>query len=240
MMPGAAIPRENLKWDDFFMGLTALAAQRSKDPSTQVGACIVDDANRILSIGYNGFPRGCPDSGEGALPWSREGDPAQNGLDTKYPYVVHAETNAILNKNSASVQGARMYVGLFPCNECAKIIIQSGIKEVVYLSDKYHEAASYVASRRMFTLARVAFRQHKPSMASITLQFSAPPAPAAPAPQAQAVEGSAGGGAQGQAAAAAEGSMGGAGAGAGAAPLPAQQLGEVRAAQRGQGGGEGK
>ena len=171
-------PREDyLKWDDFFSGLTALSAQRSKDPSTQVGACIVDSSNRILSIGYNGFPRGCADSGPNALPWAREGDAALGGLDTKYPFVVHAECNAILNKNSASLEGARMYVGLYPCNECAKMIIQVGIREVVYLSDKYHDAPSFVASRRMFEMSGVTTRQHTPSMEAITLRFAAPQLP---------------------------------------------------------------
>ena len=161
-------PRDDyLSWDDFFMGLSVLAAQRSKDPSTQVGCCIVDPNNRILSLGYNGFPRGCDDR---ALPWAREGD----FLDTKYAYVVHAEQNAVLNKNSASLEGARMYVGLFPCNDCAKVIIQSGIREVIYLSDKYHEAPAFVASRRMFDLSGVAYRQHAPTVDSITLRFSNP------------------------------------------------------------------
>ena len=165
-------PREGyLPWDDFFSALTSLAAQRSKDPSTQVGAVIVDPENRILSIGYNGFPRGCPDTGPDALPWAREGDPALGGLDTKYAYVVHAECNAILNKNSASLAHARMYVGLFPCNECAKMIIQSGIREVVYLSDKYRDAPSFVASRRMLALAGVALRHYTPTVDSITLRF---------------------------------------------------------------------
>jgi dCMP deaminase len=109
----------------------------SADPSTQVGACIVDADARIVGIGYNGFPRGCSDDD---LPWDRTGD---TELDTKYPYVCHAEMNAILNKNSASLKGCRIYVALFPCNECTKLIIQSGITEVVYYSDKYHD--TYVA-----------------------------------------------------------------------------------------------
>ena len=119
----------------------------------------------------SGFPRGCPDSGPDALPWSREGAAGARGLDTKYPYVVHAECNAILNKNSSSVKGGCMYVGLFPCNECAKMIIQSGIKEVVYMSDKYSEEPSNVASRRMFDLAGVVYRKHAPVTEKISLQL---------------------------------------------------------------------
>ena len=117
----------------------------------------------------SGFPRGCPDSGPDALPWSREGAAEAGGLDTKYPYVVHAECNAILNKNSSSVKGARMYVGLFPCNECAKMIIQSGIKEVVFMSDKYSSEPSNIASRRMFDLSGVRYRKHAPVTERITL-----------------------------------------------------------------------
>src|SRR6056300_395736 len=125
-------PRLNaLSWDDYFMSIAFLSAMRSEDPSTQVGACIVNDENKIVGIGYNGFPRGCDDA---KLPWSRTGN---TSLDTKYPYVCHAEMNAILNKNEANITGSRMYVALFPCNECAKLIIQSGIKEIIYLDDKY-------------------------------------------------------------------------------------------------------
>jgi dCMP deaminase len=121
-----------LSWDDYFMAVAFLSAQRSKDPNKQVGACIVDRANVICGIGYNGFPRGCPDS---RLPWAKrapDGDP----LRTKYPYVCHAEMNAILNKNGASVAGARVFVTMFPCNECAKLLIQAGIAEIVYHEDK--------------------------------------------------------------------------------------------------------
>lgn len=152
-----------LSWDDTFLFMSSLAARRSKDPSTQVGACIVDADNRIVSIGYNGFPRNCSDD---SLPWGRT---AADPLDTKYPYVVHAEANAILNKNAASVRGARLYVGLFPCNECAKLIIQSGIVEVVYACDKYRDAMPFVAARRMFSLAGVKTRFHAPAESSLTL-----------------------------------------------------------------------
>ena len=150
-------PRQGvLSWDDYFMSVAFLSAMRSKDPSTQVGACIVNVDNRIIGIGYNGFPRGCCDD---SLPWSRVG-PTE--LDTKYPYVCHAEVNAILNKCSADVRSSRIYVALYPCNECAKIIIQSDIREVVYLSDKYHDTNTCRASRKMFDMSGVKTRQHIP------------------------------------------------------------------------------
>ncbi|HHX36815.1 MAG TPA: dCMP deaminase family protein, partial [Clostridiaceae bacterium] len=119
-----------ISWDEYFMGVALLAAKRSKDPNTQVGACIVNPEKRIISTGYNGFPSGISDDD---FPWNREGE----FLDTKYPYVCHAELNAILNQPGTSLAGCSIYVALFPCNECAKAIIQAGIKEVVYLSDKY-------------------------------------------------------------------------------------------------------
>ena len=124
--------KDYLEWDEYFMAIAKLSAMRSKDPSTQVGACIVSNDNRILSIGYNGAPNGFSDE---KFPWGRDG----KNLDTKYPYVCHAELNAILNYRGSKkdLEDARIYVDLFPCNECAKIIIQSGIKEVIYLSDKY-------------------------------------------------------------------------------------------------------
>ena len=136
-----------LNWDEYFMGLAHLSARRSKDPSTQVGACIVDDNNHVVSIGYNGFPRGCSDDD---FPWDREGDV----LDTKYAFVVHAELNAILNSKT-NVEGCTVYVSLFPCNECAKAIIQSGIKKVVYESDKYNGVDTNIASKRMLEAAGV-------------------------------------------------------------------------------------
>lgn len=136
-----------LSWDDYFMAVAFLSAERSKDPNKQVGACIVNNENIILSIGYNGFPRGCSDS---SLPWSKR---SQSGsiLDTKYPYVVHAEANALLNKNQAHVTGARIYVTLFPCNECAKLLIQAGIKEVIF-----HEAKLEPTGQRPATMERAA------------------------------------------------------------------------------------
>lgn len=151
-----------ISWDEYFLGIAMLAAQRSKDPNTQVGACIVSEDNIIISTGYNGMPKGCSDD---EFPWTRE------GTDSKYPYVVHAELNAILNANGRDLHGSRVYVALFPCNECAKAIIQSGVREVIYLSDKYFDSLSTLASKRMLDAAGVHYRQLKPSMKSITLDF---------------------------------------------------------------------
>lgn len=150
---------KHITWDQYFMGIASLSSLRSKDPNTKVGACIVNPKRRIVGIGYNGLPFGCDDND---YPWSREGD----YLDTKYPYVVHAEPNAILNSNS-SLENCTMYVTLFPCNECAKLIIQSGIKELVYASDKYAETESSIASRKMLESAGVLLRQIK--MLNVTL-----------------------------------------------------------------------
>ena len=144
------------------MGIAILAAKRSKDPNTQVGACIVSPDNIIISTGYNGMPKGCSDD---LYPWERE------GAQTKYPYVVHAELNAILNANGRDLRGSRLYVALFPCNECAKAIIQSGVREVLYLSDKYANSAATLASKRMLTSAGVRFTQLSTDLKSITLDF---------------------------------------------------------------------
>lgn len=146
--------KDYLSWDEYFMAIAKLSSLRSKDPSTQVGACIVDKNNRILSIGYNGTPNGFEDS---KFPWQREGDPK----DTKYYYVVHAERNAIINYRGSrkDLEGAKIYVDLFPCNECAKEIIQSGIKEVVYLSDKYANTDETIVSKRLFDECKVIYRQ---------------------------------------------------------------------------------
>lgn len=152
-------------WDDYFMGVSLLAADRSKDPSTQVGACIVGDDNRILSTGYNGFPKGCSDE---EFPWNRD---ASKG-ETKYNFVVHAELNAILNAGGKSLVGARIFVSLFPCHECAKAIIQAGIKEVVYLSDKYNGTESDKASKRMLDAAGVKCTKLLPTKAQIVLNFN--------------------------------------------------------------------
>ena len=151
-------------WDDYFMGVSLLAADRSKDPSTQVGACIVSDDNRILSTGYNGFPQGCSDD---EFPWNRD----ESHGETKYNFVVHAELNAILNAGGKSLVGSRIFVSLFPCHECAKAIIQSGVKEVVYLSDKYNGTESDNASKRMLNSAGVKLTKMKPTKAQIVLNF---------------------------------------------------------------------
>jgi dCMP deaminase len=153
-----------LSWDQYFMGVALLSAQRSKDPNTQVGACIVDRRERIVGIGYAGFPTGCSDDD---LPWSREGAP----LETKYPYVCHAELNAILNRNSADLTGCTIYTTLFPCSECAKAIVQSGLTEVVFLSDKYRESDSDKAAAIMFRLAGVQTRKFaEPVKVSLDLE----------------------------------------------------------------------
>jgi dCMP deaminase len=151
-----------LSWDDYFMAVALLSAQRSKDPSTQVGACIVNRQKRIVGVGYNGFPTGCSDD---TLPWCREGD----YLDTKYPYVCHAELNAILNSVPGNLTNCIIYTALFPCNECAKVIIQAGIQEVVYLSDKYADTDSVRAARTMFDQAGVAYRRLSPSTPMVTI-----------------------------------------------------------------------
>lgn len=140
-----------LSWDDYFMGVAYLSALRSKDDSSQVGACIVSTKNRIVGIGYNGLPIGCHDDD---FPWEREGD----WLDTKYPYVVHAEPNAILNA-TVPLHDSRIYVTLFPCNECAKLIIQAGIKEIIYLSDKYAGTEIDQASKRLLDASGVSYRK---------------------------------------------------------------------------------
>lgn len=153
-----------LSWDDYFMGIALLSAQRSKDPSTQVGACIVDPENKIIGVGYNGFPKGCSDE---EFPWAKEGE----FLNTKYPYVCHAELNAILNSGGKNLQGSRMYVALFPCNECAKAIIQSGIREIVYLSDKYADTDIVKASKRLLKYAFVHCRQLVPKTKALRINL---------------------------------------------------------------------
>ena len=143
-----------LTWDEYFMSVAKLSAMRSKDPSTQVGACIASNTNRILSTGYNGAPNGIEDK---YFPWDREGE----FLNTKYPYVCHAEMNCILSYrgDNKDLENARIYVDLFPCNECAKIIIQSGIKEVIYLCDKYADTDGVKASKKMFDACGVKYKQ---------------------------------------------------------------------------------
>lgn len=142
-----------LTWEEYFMGIAQLSAMRSKDPSTQVGACIVNSDNKVVSIGYNGMPAGCEDD---CMPWGKG-----EGLDSKYLYVCHAEFNAILNSHNLNLKGTRIFVTLFPCNECAKAIIQTGIKEVIYLSNKYGDSLSCQASRKMFDLAGITYREFK-------------------------------------------------------------------------------
>ncbi|OGF25371.1 cytidine deaminase [Candidatus Falkowbacteria bacterium RIFOXYB2_FULL_34_18] len=141
-------------WDDTFMNMAIVIAQRSKDPNTQNGACVVNNNNLIIGVGYNGFPRGCHDDD---LPWEREGDFCNN----KYAYVVHAEENALLNANS-DTNGSKIYCTLFPCNECTKVIIQKGVKEVIYDSDKYHDSDICQASRKMLDMAGIKYRQFTP------------------------------------------------------------------------------
>ena len=154
----------NISWDEYFMSLAFLSSMRSKDPNTKVGACIVDDEHKVVSIGYNGMPR-CVD--ESQLSWRRDGE----GLDSKYLYVCHAEFNAILNtRNGANLKGCTLYVTLFPCNECAKAVIQVGIKEVIYASNKYEHTTETQASLKMLQLAGVKLRKYEGRIPSITLQ----------------------------------------------------------------------
>ncbi|MFC1648666.1 cytidine/deoxycytidylate deaminase family protein [Nanoarchaeota archaeon] len=157
-----------ISWDEYFMGLAELSAMRSKDPNTQVGACIVNKKKRIVGIGYNGFPTGCSDD---ELPWEREG---KSELDKKYIYVAHAEVNAILN-STTPLDDCTLYVILFPCNECAKLVIQSGIKEVVYLYNPYDNTDSIKASKRMFDLSGVKYRKYSPPEDKLVIDFNKKP-----------------------------------------------------------------
>ena len=154
--------KDYISWDEYFMGVAKLAAMRSKDPNSQVGCCIVSTDNKILSIGYNGFPRGCSDD---EFPWDREGEP----LDTKYIYVTHSELNAILNFRGGTLEGSRIYVTLFPCNECTKAIIQSGISEIIYDDDKYADTPSVIASKRMLHASGVTYRRYKRSNRELSI-----------------------------------------------------------------------
>lgn len=156
--------QDYLSWDEYFMGIALLSAGRSKDSNTPVGACIVSEENKILSVGYNGMPTGCNDD---EMPWEREGE----SLETKYPFVCHAELNAILNRSTGSLQNARIYVSLFPCNECAKAIIQSGIKEVVYMEDKYAGTDEVRASKKMFEMTGVKMRQYFQTNRIVTVKL---------------------------------------------------------------------
>jgi len=153
-----------INWDEYFMGIALLSAKRSKDPSTQVGACIVDDDHKVVSIGYNGMPRGIADND---LTWEKG-----EGLHSKYLYVCHAEFNAILNiRNGSSLKGCTVYVTLFPCNECTKAIIQTGIKKIVYLSDKYADTIGMQASRKMLELAGVEVEEYKGNFKEVILKW---------------------------------------------------------------------
>ena len=157
--------KDYISWDEYFMGVAMLSGQRSKDPSTQVGACIVSADNKILSMGYNGFPKGCSDD---EFPWGKgEEDP----YDNKYFYTTHSELNAILNYRGGSLEGSKLYVTLFPCNECAKAIIQAGIKTVVYFDDKYADTSAVKASKRMMDAAGVRYYQHNRTGRTITIEL---------------------------------------------------------------------
>lgn len=156
--------QDYISWDEYFMGVAQLSAMRSKDPNTQVGACIVSQDNKILSMGYNGFPIGCSDD---EFPWSREGEE----LERKYVYTVHSELNAILNYRGGSLEGAKLYVTLFPCNECAKAIIQAGIRELIYDDNKYADTVSVIASRRMLESAGVVLKRYRRSGRKIQLEL---------------------------------------------------------------------
>jgi dCMP deaminase len=156
--------KDYISWDEYFMGVALLSGLRSKDPSTQVGACIVNSQNKIVGAGYNGLPMGCSDED---FPWEKTGD----FLQTKYPYVCHAELNAILNNIGMDLTGCRIYTALFPCNECSKAIIQSGIKEVIFLSDKYNGTHVSIASKRMLDTANVLYRKVETKRPVIELSF---------------------------------------------------------------------
>lgn len=154
-----------ISWDEYFMGVALLSALRSKDPNTQVGACIVNDKNKIVGVGYNGLPVGCDDD---EFPWNKQGD----FLQTKYPYICHAELNAILNNTGMNLHGCKIYTALFPCNECTKAIIQSGITEVIYLSDKYENTDPARASKLMLDKAGITYRKVHTGIGSLLLSFN--------------------------------------------------------------------
>ena len=156
--------KDYISWDEYFMGVAVLSGMRSKDPNTQVGACLVSEDHKILSMGYNGFPTGCSDD---EFPWEREGEPLEN----KYFYTTHSELNAILNYRGGSLEGATIYVTLFPCNECAKAIIQSGIRRIVYDSDKYETTPAVVASKKMLNAAGVVLQRYEHTNRRIELEL---------------------------------------------------------------------
>ena len=154
--------KDYISWDEYFMGVAMLTGMRSKDPNTQVGACIVSADHKILSMGYNGLPTGCSDD---EFPWGREGDPLEN----KYLFTTHSELNAILNYRGGSLEGSTIYVSLFPCNECAKAIIQAGLNRIVYDSDKYDGTPSVIASKRMLTTAGVTLQKYVHTNREVTI-----------------------------------------------------------------------
>lgn len=154
-----------ISWDEYFMGVAMLSAQRSKDPSTQVGACIVSQDNKILSMGYNGLPIGCSDD---EFPWEKTDETPDH---SKYFYSTHSELNAILNYRGGSLDGTKLYVTLFPCNECAKACIQAGIKTIIYGDDKYADTPGVIASKRMLDAAGVSYRAYQYSGREITLKL---------------------------------------------------------------------
>lgn len=156
--------KDYISWDEYFMGIAKLSGNRSKDPSSQVGSCIIDKNNRIVSIGYNGFPNGIDDD---IFPWEREG----SFLETKYAYVCHSELNAILNSKSYNFNGCCIYVTLFPCNECAKIIIQAGIKKVIYYEDKYADTDIVKASKKMFDSAKIEYIKYEKSNKTVEIEL---------------------------------------------------------------------
>ncbi len=153
-----------LTWDEYFMGIALLSSQRSKDPSTQVGACIVSGDNKIMSVGYNGMPKNCSDD---EFPW----ESTDNNLTSKYFFVCHAELNAILNYGGGSLKGAKIYTTLFPCNECAKALIQAGITEVIYMCDKYADTDAVKASKRMLDTAGIVYRAYEQSKNTVELKL---------------------------------------------------------------------
>lgn len=157
--------QDYLSWDEYFMAVALLSAFRSKDPNTQVGACVANEQNKIVGVGYNGFPWGCSDD---ELPWAREGA----FLDTKYPFVCHAEVNAVLNTITHNLSNCRIFVGLFPCNECTKVIIQSGIKEIIYLSDKYKDTDTVQAAKMMLDRAGVRYRQFESKRKTLCIELT--------------------------------------------------------------------
>lgn len=158
--------KDYISWDEYFMGVAYLASERSKDPNSQVGCCIVSQDNKILSMGYNGFPMGCSDD---EFPWDRE-NAAEDPYNAKYMYVTHSEMNAILNFRGGSLEGSKLYVTLFPCNECTKAIIQSGIRTIIYDSDKYADTPSTKASKRMLDAAGVRYIKYRASGREIKIR----------------------------------------------------------------------